>query len=185
MLQCKIRTFINSKLTETCYIVPHHFVIFPGDCTDGRVKNSIALVCVRLSVSVMWCRHSRCHGEGNWTLNGRRWALRTCVVDSQVLCKLTQELKQTEPTKNPSQLPPPPPPKSAHYSPDVSTAYACTVQCHRTTSPSPHPQPPTLHITHHTSQDTVCHSSYLSDTQHPPGLASRAQSASHFANHTQ
>lgn len=67
----------------------------------GRVRRSIALV--RECVCVVWCTHSRCRCKGNWSLYGRQWTLRTRVVDSQVLCKLTQELKQTEQTKNPSQ----------------------------------------------------------------------------------
>lgn len=35
-MHCKIKTTINSKPTETCYIALHHFVIIPGDCTDGK-----------------------------------------------------------------------------------------------------------------------------------------------------
>ena len=97
-MQCKIKTTINSKPTETCYIALHHFVIIPGDCTDGKSEGSIALVCA--CVCVMRCTHSRCRCKGNWSHYGRQWTLRTRVVDSQVLCKLTQELKQTEQTKN-------------------------------------------------------------------------------------
>ena len=40
---------VNCKPTETCYIALHHFVIIPGDCTDGKSEekhSTRACVCL-------------------------------------------------------------------------------------------------------------------------------------------